>query len=492
MAAIAAYLNGSTGSDKTGIRKYLNDQGYKDDQITYGNGNVMLNGKNFYSATPEADGSTYASAGALQNALKQYNGTDITSKANNLNNTMYNNVTAQPFQFKQQQSPFSYDQNSDVQYQNALKSALANAHQASNNAQSQLGARGIGNSSIASNMANQIQQKAVGDVTTNVLPSLIQQAYQRYQDQNNNDYRNQVANYGAQQDQFKNQSALSNYFNGLGQQDVDNQYRDGQAADQQKQSNWNAYLQSVGLTGDLGTGPKSDYSLLGGNSGNRSLAGQEFDQSKGVQDAGLTGLYNGAPTMQKNAQDFGQWLDRGQLGVSQMNAGTSAMSARNSAGNANFDKLMDVWKATGKAPAGLENYGITAGSDLRDSKSAVNMQEEVTGLVGSLRDGSLTPSTALQQLEEDFSIGHYTKPQYDQLKSTITKLSPNYSSPSTTSLTKEQQDAMPSSTQLDKMVPKGVPIQDWKSWYQDPRGRVAGVPFENWQTLFGPRLLPKK
>jgi hypothetical protein len=324
------------------------------------------------------------------------------AQASNALDTVGQKVNAQPFQFKQNAAPFQYNAQADPSYQAALRQAQAGAQTATNNAMVRLGARGIGNSSVAVDRANQIQQKAIGNVNDTILPQLMQQAYGRYQDEVNNDYRNQLANYQASQDQIGNLSKYAGTLSDLDQRDLDNQFRGSQAEEQQKQSNWNAYLQSVGLTGDLGTGPKSDYSLLGGNSGNRSLAGQEFDQSRAVQDAGLTGIYNGNPTMQKNAQDFSQWADRQQLGISRQNANNSGTSTSNAASNARINQLMDAWDRTGVAPAGLESMGVQAGTPLREKStstaSKVDAKESANNysiIVGDLSSDGVTKDQAM-------------------------------------------------------------------------------------------------
>lgn len=367
-----ATIQPESSGNLLGVRKWLNDQGYGNNDIGYANGNVTLGGKNLISATPQASdnpsqglygGSTYATGSALQNALSGYQNTygkpmvnalDAGSRNTALNNT-YNNVnnavnTASPFQFKQQQQPFSYDANSDVQYQNALKGALANAQVASNNAQSQLGARGIGNSSIASNMSNQIQQKAIGDVTSSVLPSLIEQAYQRYQDQNNNEYRNQVANYGVGQDQIRNQSAFADALNNLGQQEFTNNLNN-------KNANLNAFQTAGQLTGQVPVGgPKEDWRLLfqGDNATqfNPTLQGQQFQQSVAQQ-----GIENTRANQQLNATLANMTSD---------NARAAASEAR-AAGNQQLGSLFDVWDRTGVAPAGIP--GVAQGTPLQGKGS---------------------------------------------------------------------------------------------------------------------------
>ncbi|AHV96159.1 hypothetical protein [Paenibacillus sabinae] len=71
-------------------------------------------------------------------------------------------------------------------------------------------------------------------------------------------------------------------------------------------------------------------------------------------------------------------LQQQQVAISQQNANTSYMSAANSNNNNNFNKLMDIWKATGTAPSGLEGYGVNAGTvySAGAAKSAQNTTAE--------------------------------------------------------------------------------------------------------------------
>lgn len=408
-----------------GIRKYLQDQGYGDSDIGFNNGNVTLKGQNLISATPQAQtdlsqglykDSAYASSGALKNALAGYQNTygapklDNTNKMNNLNNSLYNNTTAKPFEFKQQQSPFSYDPNSDQAYQAALRSAQSNIKTGQNNTLANLLAHGQGNSSYAASAAQQIANKEMGNVSNNILPQLIQQAYQRYQDQNNNDYRNQAANYGVGQDQFKNQSALSNYFNGLGQQEIDNQYKNNALAETIKQNNWVAYKDSVGMTGDLGTGAKLDYSLLGDITGNLSLPGQQFQNNVKQQ-----GIENTRADKQLNAS---------LANMSSDNARAAAAEAR-AAGNQQLGQLFDIWDRTGQAPQGIP--GVTAGTPLRDKTSAsgsakVDPKESANNyntILGDLGADGVTREQAMQLAQANSP--YLTDADYRKLLDTIQK-----------------------------------------------------------------------
>lgn len=355
-------------------------------------------------------------------------GNNRTSQVNNTLDTIGQKVNAQPFQFKQTVAAYNPNNiQSDPAYQAALREAQRNTQTAAGNTAALTNSRGILDSTITSDRIGQQAQQNYGHVSDTILPQLMQQAYGRYQDEVNNDYRNQLANYQSSQDQIGNLSKYAGTLSDLSQRDLDNQFRDGQAADQQKQSNWNAYLQSVGLTGDLGTGPKSDYSLLGGNSGKRSLAGQEFDQSKGVQDAGLTGLYNGNPTMQKNAQDFSQWADRAQIGISQQNANNSGASTSNSASNARINQLMNVWEATGQAPSGLESFGVQPGTPIKEkssssSASKVDPKESANNfntILSDLGGDGVTKDQAMQLAQAN--SGYLSDADYRKLLDFINK-----------------------------------------------------------------------
>jgi hypothetical protein len=255
-----------------------------------------------------------------------------TDQINKTTDTVGQKVNATPFEFKQTQALFQYNAQSDPSYQAALRQAQQGAQTATNNALVGLGSRGIGNSSVAVDRANQIQQSAIGNVNDAILPQLMQQAYGRYQDQNNNDYRTQLANYQAGQDQVKNLSGYAGTLNDLNQQEGNNQYRDKTFEEAVKSGNWNAYKDAVGMTGNLGTGPKSDWGQLTGQQGAPSY--------QSVQDAIKNGMSqqqidNAAKQFAQqmgynydnmNANDRQAWA---QIAISQQNANTSsANSAR--------------------------------------------------------------------------------------------------------------------------------------------------------------------
>jgi hypothetical protein len=144
---------------------------------------------------------------------------------------------------------------------------------------------------------------------------------------------------------------------------------------QNKESNWNAYKDSVGMTGNLGNGPQSDWGNLGGTNGAPSY--------QSVQDAIKNGMTQqqidntakqfvatmGYNYDNMNANDKQAWA---QIAISQQNANTSSLNSKSGNTNQNISHLMDVWKNTGTAPAGLESLGVKAGTSaqLKDTDIA--------------------------------------------------------------------------------------------------------------------------
>lgn len=92
-------------------------------------------------------------------------------------------------------TPFSYDPNSDPAYQAALTRARANMAEGNSAALAEMNRRGILNSTITSDRMGEIASQEMGRVETDVLPSLMQAAYQRYMDQENMKNQ-QLANVG--------------------------------------------------------------------------------------------------------------------------------------------------------------------------------------------------------------------------------------------------------------------------------------------------------
>lgn len=116
-----------------------------------------------------------------------------------------------------EQSQFSYDPNADPLYQAALKRAQANIDSGNSATQAELNRRGILNSTITSDRMSELAAQEMGRVETDVMPSLMQQAYQQYMD-----------NEALKQQQFSNLGALSQSYLGEDQRQFGNRVTEGE------------------------------------------------------------------------------------------------------------------------------------------------------------------------------------------------------------------------------------------------------------------------
>lgn len=203
--------------------------------------------------------------------------------------------------------PFSYDPNNDPAYQAALKRAQSNIEQGNSAAQAEMNRRGILNSTITSDRMGEIASNEMGRVETDVLPSLMQQAYQQYLDQENMKNQ-QLANLGsvAQMylgedqrgiDNTNTQAQLTGYLPGGEQaQNLVNQLMSLKqqaetkgitAAERTKLSNQadgiRAMLSQMGIDASQ-YGANVNYNTASQVTPMiRTLAGQQLDQSKQAQ-----------------------------------------------------------------------------------------------------------------------------------------------------------------------------------------------------------------
>jgi hypothetical protein len=465
----------------------------------------------------------------------------VSNRADQINkttDTVGQKVNATPFEFKQTNAPFQYNAQSDPSYQAALREAQRNTQTAAGNTASLMNSRGILDSTITADRTGQQAQQEYGHVSDTILPQLMQQAYGRYQDQNNNDYRNQLANYQAGQDQVKNLTGYAGTLNGLNQQDFNNNLATNQdtRAQQAQDANFTGYYnnsntsaiqkqiadnkaaydsaspaekqrlhvenlalaKSIGGTDTTGNG---DYTF---SQGQRTLQGQQMDYQK-VRDSIADEQYK--QKFDEDVRRYGldhalqQAVQLGQLKISQQNANTSSASAANSVSSANFNKLMDVFKATGKAPAGLESYGIQPGSSLADVKDNTQIKSEVDGLYTGLSSGKINAGSAIDEINQKMKIGLYTPAEGAQLLAVAQQFSlGNKSSMPQLSDTQAQQieqsggknyQAM-NAAQIEKEwnadpsgKAAGTALYDWSAWVRDPRGKLAGVSYPAYQQAFG-------
>jgi hypothetical protein len=108
-------------------------------------------------------------------------------------------------------TPFSYDPNSDPAYQAALKRAAANIESGGNQVMAEMNRRNILNSTITKDRSDEIAAEQMGNVETTIVPQLMQQAYQKYLDQINQE-----------QQQFGNLNTLANSYLSEDQRGIDN------------------------------------------------------------------------------------------------------------------------------------------------------------------------------------------------------------------------------------------------------------------------------
>jgi len=422
-------------ANQTWIRKYLTDRGYADKDVGWdGDRNVVtLQGKDFYSATPTADGRTYAELGDLDKALSSFDQASNRSQLKTLSDSMIQKSTATPVTYQapppvQTYTPppayAGFDADNNAAYQAALRSAARNAGTATNNAMADLNKRGILNSTITGDRAAQLQQGEFGRVSDTILPQLMQQDYSQYRDsvadafatdQENNrrqqqGFANQFAidqaNYGLTQDELNNLSKVVAYLSGQSQQDFNNQLATNEADRQTRNDNISL---AQWLTNTYGTNavPKSDAGVAFDQvAGQTPIVGQQQQQAADQQQlqnlwavAANTGTIPDELAAMYNLPRGSKTLDAvqslSQLAISQQNANTSSASAANSADNAAFGRLMDIWQATGLAPAGID--GVRAGTPYRPAGSS-GTQPDLNAYIKTFNDRYLYKNPDTDQM----------------------------------------------------------------------------------------------
>lgn len=293
---------------------------------------------------------------------------------------------------------------------------------------------GLGHSTIMTDRTQRIQNDANQQLATQLVPQIqAQLAQQRQQELNNQE--NQLRDYmtlGQQADVQNNANrtfeagrqdaatAATGIYNPTGQsvQDVQakmdaNSAAYAAASPAEKDRLHTENMQLAGLLGktyDKGTGT---YSEGQGFVGTKTIAGRNADLNATQTMAVLTGhLPDGTPTNAAQQQQLqNQWtvaeqtgiipnsladfygLPHGmqtqaaktqaaQIAVSNRNASNSETSTANAKTNAEQSRLMDVWKATGKAPAGIN--GVTAGTPYAQAQNTnLKSDKEISDLLDS-------------------------------------------------------------------------------------------------------------
>lgn len=338
----------------------------------------------------------------------------------------------------QQSTPFNYDPNSDPAYQSALKRAQANIAEGNSAAQAEMNRRGILNSTITSDRMGEIASTEMGRVETDVLPSLMQQAYQQYLNQQAQDQQ-RYANIGNLAQMYLNEdqrgidntntrAQLTGYLPGgeEAQNLVTQLYSLKQqaettgitAAERNKLSNQadgiRAMLSQMGV--DISQyGSNVNYNTASQVAPTiRTISGQQLDLAR--DDQAFNQQFAQEQFAYQQARDAiadQQWkiqfdedvrrfglqhalsrqVQLGGLSIDQARLALSQASQEN-------DRLMGIWQATGSAPEGIR--GVTAGTayGANNSSSTITAEDYATSYLDkALRyddDGTLINSDAIE------------------------------------------------------------------------------------------------
>lgn len=173
------------GLDTSAQQKYLTvNLGYTPSNQP----NPMVQAANNVSSTPQA---TYTPP--TQNTLGQIQ--DFINKQSQFQYTT--------------PDPFTYDQNTDPAYQAQLAEAKKNIANQQADTNAFLRGNGQGKSSYSEMVSNQVADSTMASIANDLVPQLMQQAYQRYTDDANRNLQIQQLNYGVGQDTI---SGLSNLY----------------------------------------------------------------------------------------------------------------------------------------------------------------------------------------------------------------------------------------------------------------------------------------
>lgn len=440
-------------------RQALNNMGVDSQRIKFTNGYVTVDGKNIFKPGVVSNGTSFVNQDMVnkaQDLITQLNSANrlntlvtnptpnpydsqITTQLNNLNQPLaanpYDNQVSSALEQLMQRinNPTPYDPYSSAEYAAANAATQRGAQQSTRAAQESLGASGFGRSTNLADRAQTIQNDANEYMQLQIIPQLISanQAQQqqgianlysmvnalagqqgvrdtRAQNERSNQFNILDALTGQQgvtdtrtQNTFNNTLGVEDYINKLAQQGIENNRAD-------KTANLNAADVISRLTGRV-VSPQTDWTGLirQANNPNTPLTAdqqntqfnQNLDMEKLKEDTRRFGL-NYALEQQGNQ-------------ISAQNANTSRASATNSANSAQFNQLMDVWQATGKAPSGLESFGVSPGTayttgaaaKAAEPKTYKDYQSEIEKVVAS---NTKNPAVA-QDYIKSLPISNYEK-----------------------------------------------------------------------------------
>lgn len=341
--------------------------------------------------------------------------------------------------------PFSYDPNSDPAYQAALKRAQANIQEGNSAAQAEMNRRGILNSTITSDRMSEIASNEMGRVETEVLPSLMQQAYNQYLNELNQDNQ-RLANLGSIAQMYINedqrgvdntntQAQLTGYLPGGEQaQNLVNQLASIKdqaeapgitAAERTRLSNQadgiRAMLAQMGVdTSQYGANVNAatvrqlapQIRTLAGQQLDQSRQGQAFDQQFAQEQFAYQRARDAISDQQwkaifeRDVNQFGLNYALQKLSEQNQQSYRQAQLALSRSDNARqnatteFNRLMDIWQANNSAPAGIP--GVTPGTPYGgvQTPATVRAEEYATSYLDKMarydEDNNLVNQTDLQ------------------------------------------------------------------------------------------------
>ncbi|ASS66207.2 hypothetical protein [Paenibacillus sp. RUD330] len=213
---------------EAGVRKYFNDNGYSNVGYDKARGMVTVNGMDALAPSRIAGGTSYASNDALAASLSKVRNTEMGNKVNG----QLANIEELLKKPSYTPGQFNYDASADPIYQAALARAKTNAQGASGDAMAELNKRGILDSTITGDRVAGIQQDAVNQVDSELIPQLTQQAYQRWQNEENMKYQQSRDSVGDAGNLLSQLMGVDQANRGNDQQQWDNRFQYGQAIGQ--------------------------------------------------------------------------------------------------------------------------------------------------------------------------------------------------------------------------------------------------------------------
>lgn len=284
------------------IRKYLTGKGYSNSDIGWdqSTSQVTLQGSPLLKALTEINGTSFATQTDIDAALGRRQ-TDVVNPRNRLMSLLDQLE-------KMMTQPLNMNFSGNPMYQQAMTAADENSAIAGRNAMEALNARGILNSDQTASTVGQIQQQGRSQASAQIMPTILN---------------------AMMQDRQTGMQGLLGAISGY--QGVESS--DLQTRQLQLQEQSDALSYAIARSNSTGTISEADSQILGVPAGTPTWAAQnaiaERTQALQIADRNLQAQY------------------------AQINASTASQKAQ---------ALLDVWQFTGTAPAGLEDYGVKAGT----------------------------------------------------------------------------------------------------------------------------------